>query len=127
MTVVVFCDEAVDGGLEIVDGSEDAALEATAREFGEEALDGIESRCGCRCEVEGPVGMPSKPCAHFVMFVSGILVDDGVDGLWLRHLCLDGGEEAGELLMALALDIVSDDGAVEHVEDGNSVVVPCRL
>jgi hypothetical protein len=30
-------DEAIDGGLEIVDGSEDTALEAPKRELGEEA------------------------------------------------------------------------------------------
>jgi hypothetical protein len=35
---VCFGDEAVDGGLEVVDGSDDAAHQATAREFGEEAL-----------------------------------------------------------------------------------------
>jgi hypothetical protein len=39
---VVFADEAVDGGLEIDDGMEDAVLEPAPREFGEETLDGIE-------------------------------------------------------------------------------------
>ena len=34
--------EAVDGVLEIVDGSEDTALEAPARELGKEAFDGVE-------------------------------------------------------------------------------------
>ena len=52
------------------------------------------------------------------MFVGGVVIDDGVDGLSLRHLRLDGIEEADELLMALALHVVADDGAVEHVESG---------
>jgi len=39
---VMIGDEAVDGGLEVDDGAEDAALEATPAELGEEALDGIE-------------------------------------------------------------------------------------
>jgi hypothetical protein len=41
-----------------------------------------------------------------------------VDRLSLRHPRLDGFEEADELLMAMALHVVSDDGAVEDVEGG---------
>jgi len=41
---VVFVDEAVDGGLKIDDGMEDAVLEPAPGEFGEEALDGAMSR-----------------------------------------------------------------------------------
>ena len=43
---IVFPDEAVDGGLEVDDGVEDAVLEPASRELGEEALDGIEPRAG---------------------------------------------------------------------------------
>lgn len=39
---VVLSNEAVDGGLEIDDGAEDAAPEAALRELGEEAFDGVE-------------------------------------------------------------------------------------
>ena len=35
-------DEAVDGGLKIDDGSEDAALQSSSGQFGEEALDRVE-------------------------------------------------------------------------------------
>ena len=41
---IVFTDEAIDGGLEIDEGMEDTVLEPAPREFGKEALDGIESR-----------------------------------------------------------------------------------
>ena len=39
---VVFGDEAIDGGLEIDDGSEDASLQSPLGELGEEPFDGIE-------------------------------------------------------------------------------------
>jgi hypothetical protein len=115
---VGFGDEAIDGGLEIVDGSEDAALEAPARKLGEEALDGIEPGCGSRREAEGPARMPGQPTAHLGMFAGGVVVDDGVDGFSFRHLRLDGVEEADELLMAMALHAVFDNGAVEDIQRG---------
>ena len=59
--LVVVGDEAVDGGLEIDDALEDAALEATLGEDGEEALDGVEPAGGGRGEVEGPARMPAQP------------------------------------------------------------------
>lgn len=40
--VVSLVEEAVDGGLEFDDRTEDAALETARGELGEEALDGIE-------------------------------------------------------------------------------------
>jgi len=40
--LVVFADEAVDGALEIDDGSEDAVLQPTARQDGKEAFDGVQ-------------------------------------------------------------------------------------
>src|SRR4029077_9287471 len=105
-------------GLEFVDGSEHAAHQAPAREFGKEAFDGVEPGCRGWGEVEGPARMPGKPGAHLGMFVSGVVVDDGVDRFSLRYPSLDGVEEADELLMAVALHVVPDDGAVEYVEGG---------
>ena len=40
--LVGLLDEAVDGGLEIDDGSEDAAFQSSLRQLGEEALDGVQ-------------------------------------------------------------------------------------
>ena len=42
---VGFYEEAFDGGLEIDEGSEHAALKPTLGQLGEEALDGVEPRC----------------------------------------------------------------------------------
>ena len=50
---VVLVDEAIDRGLKVDDGMEDAALQASARELGQEALDRVQPRAGCR---RAPVG-----------------------------------------------------------------------
>ena len=111
-----FQDEAVDGGLEIVDGSEDAANESPSGELGEESLDRIEPRCGGRSEVEGPAGVSGKPFTHFGMFMGSVVIDDGMDRLSLRHPRFNGVEEADELLMAVSFHVLPDDGAIEDIE-----------
>src|SRR6202049_1090473 len=50
------------------------------------------------------------------MLVGRIIVDDGVDHFSHRDLLLDRVEEADELLMAMALHVAADDGAIEDVE-----------
>ena len=70
---VCFCDEAVDGRLEVVDGLEHAAPEASFGELGEVALNGIEPRSRSRGEVEAPAGMLLEPFADLGVFVSGIV------------------------------------------------------
>lgn len=60
LSAFVFTDEAVDGGLELDGGMEDAVPEPAPREFGEEALDGIE------CLLAQPVIHPAFGSAkHF--------------------------------------------------------------
>src|ERR1700681_1057799 len=86
---VCLSDKAVDSDLQVNDGSEHAALEATARELGEEAFDRIEPGCGGRGEVERPAGMPGQPLAHLRMLVGRIVVDDGADHFSHRDLLLD--------------------------------------
>ena len=113
---VCFRDEAVDGRFEIVDGAEHAALETPPRELGEEAFNGIEPRGRGRREVEGPARMLHQPFPDFGVFVSGIVIDDGMDRLAFGDLGVNEVEEADELLMPMALHIAADDGAVEDVE-----------
>ena len=62
--------------------------------------------------------MPGQPLLHLGMLVGGIVVDNGMDRLSRRDLRLDGVEEADELLVAVALHVAADDGAVEDVEGG---------
>lgn len=60
--------------------------------------------------------MAGEPLTHFLMLMGGVVVDDGMDRLSLRHLGLDGVEEADELLVAMTLHVAADDGAVEGGE-----------
>ena len=53
---VVLGEEAVDGGLEVDDGAEDAALQPPLCELGEEALDCVEPGAGGGDEVEDEAG-----------------------------------------------------------------------
>jgi ethanolamine utilization microcompartment shell protein EutL len=50
------------------------------------------------------------------MFLGGIVVEDEVNHFADRHFGLDGVEGADEFLMAMALHIAADDGAVENVD-----------
>ncbi len=97
---VVIVEEAVDRGLEVGDGSEDAALETALGQDGEEALDSVEPGGRGRGEVERPARVARQPSPHGGMLVGGVIVDDRVDRLAGRNLALDGVEEADELLMA---------------------------
>ena len=68
--------------------------------------------------MESEALVAGKPLAHLRVLVGGIIVEDHMDGLGLGNLRLDGVEEADELLMAMALHVLPDDRAVEHVESG---------
>src|ERR1700741_593665 len=111
-------EEAIEGGLEVDDGSEDAALETALGQDGEKALDGVEPGSRGWGEVEGRAGRASEPFARGGMLVGGVVVQDRVDRLAGGDLALDGVEEADELLMPMALHVAADDGSVEHVERG---------
>ena len=110
--------EAVDHGLKVDEGPEDAALETAFGQDGEEAFDRVELGGGRRGEVEHPARMTRQPCPHGGVFVGGVVVENDLDELTDRDLPLDGVEEADELLMAVTLHVLSDDRAVEHVHGG---------
>ena len=79
--LVVVGDEAIDGGLEIDDAFEDAALEAPLGEDGEETLDGVEPTGRGGREMEASARMTPQPFDHLGVLVSGVVVEDGVDRL----------------------------------------------
>ena len=60
--------------------------------------------------------MTVEPGADLVLLVRRVIVEDHVDGLVRRHLALDAVEEADELLMAVALHVLSDDRSIQNVE-----------
>jgi hypothetical protein len=77
--------------------------------------------------VEGEALVTVEPGAHLRVLVDGIVVENDVNGLSGRDLGRDGVEEADELLMAMALHVLADDGAVEHVEGGEQRGRPMAL
>ncbi len=116
--LVCLFDEAFDGRLQLDDGSEDAALQALLGELGEVALHGVEPRAGGGREVEGEPLVAGEPGDNRGMLVSGIIVENDMDGFALRDLGLDGIQEADELLMAVPLHAAADDLAFQDVESG---------
>jgi len=115
---VGFCDEAIDGGLEIDEGMEDTALEAPFCEFGEEAFDSVEPRAGCWREVENKPLVAIEPGPDVRMLMSGVVVEDDVDGLVCGDLSVDHIQEADELLVPVAVHIAPDNRPVEDVQGG---------
>ena len=111
-------DEAVDGGLEVDDRTEDAPFQTPPGELGEEGLDGVEPRAGGWGEVEDKHRVSGEPFSDLRVFVCGVVVEDDVNYLAGRHLGLDGIEEANELLMAVALHAAAGDPSLQHVERG---------
>src|SRR3954470_20848813 len=109
---------AVDGGLEVDDGAEHAALQSALGERGEEGLDGVEPGARGRGEVEGEARVAGEPGQHLGLLVGGVVVENDVDDLAGRGRRLDGVEEADELLVPVALHAATEDGAVEDVEGG---------
>ena len=115
---VGFGDEAIDCGLEIDEGMEDAPLEAPFREFGEEAFDGVEPRTGCWREVEYKLLMAVEPCPNLWVLVYGIVIKDDVDGFVRWNLGVDHVQKADEFLVPVALHIAPDNGPVEDIQGG---------
>src|SRR5271155_5714046 len=64
--------------------------------------------------MEHEAGMPFEPGPHLGVLVAAVIVEDDVDELAGRDLCLDRVEEANELLMPVALHAAADDLAFEH-------------
>ena len=120
-------EEAVDGGLEIDDALEDAALEPLLGQLGEEAFDRVEPGGRGRGEVEVEPRMPFEPGANLGMLVRRIVVDDQVQVPPGRGLAVDLVEKADELLMPVAAMHWPMTRPSSTSSAANSVVVPWRL
>ncbi len=68
--------------------------------------------------MEHEAGVAGEPSQHLWLLMGGVAVEDDVDNLAGRDLCLDGVEEADELLMPVALHAAPQHGAIEDVEGG---------
>lgn len=123
--LIGFGDEAVDGGLKLRHGTEDAAFQPPLGQLGEIALDGIEPGTGCRREVEDEARMAFQPCQDLGMLVvGGIIVEHDVDHVSGRYFGFNLIEETNELLMAVALHATADHLALHTLRAANSVLVP---
>ena len=125
--VVGFGEVSIDGGLEIDDAGEDAALQSLPGQFGEEALDGIEPGRRGRDDVEMEPGVPFEPGQHLGMLVRGVVVDDQVELSHGRGLAVNLVEEADEFLMPVARHACPMTLPWSTSSAANSVVVPFRL
>src|SRR5579859_6657656 len=95
---IVLIHEAVDGGLQVGDRSEDAAFQSSFGELCEEAFDGIEPGARGRREVEGPARVGCEPLLDLRVLMDGIIVEDRVNDFAGGSLGFDGVEKANELL-----------------------------
>jgi hypothetical protein len=111
-------DEVVDCILEVLEGTEDATLEAPLGQEREQTFDRVEPGGRSRGEVEDKTRVVREPFQHLGMLVRGVVVDNGVDGEFGRRPGIDNVEEADELLMAMAFHALADDLAFEDVESG---------
>ena len=132
---VMIVEESVNGGLEISDGSKDAALQSAPGELGEEPLDGVEPRAGGRREVEGEALVPSQPGANPRVGVGFVIVENQVDIFSSGDRGFERIQEADELLMPVPLHAAADHLAFEHIERGKEggravslviIIVPAR-
>lgn len=112
----MFVDRAVDCGLEIDDGAEDAVLQTPASQLGGEPLDGVVPRTRRRHKVERPARMLSPPSGNLRLLVSGGVGEDDVDDLVERQIGLDGVQKADKLLVPMVLQVAPDHRAVEPVQ-----------
>ena len=109
-------DEAIDRGLQIGDRAEHAIFNPPPCQLGEEAFDGVEPGARGGREVERPARVAREPSADFFMFMGGIVVEDSVGDLASGNHSLNRVQEADELLMPVALHVLSDHRAVENVK-----------
>ena len=99
------------GCVEIDDRVEDAVLQATPRELGEDALNCVEPGAGGPREVEGPARVPRQPAAELWCLVRGDVVEDGLeppaiggrdcDGYSAAHTVGRTGNRSGESKIGL--------------------------
>ena len=89
---------AVDRGLVVDKGPEDAPLQAAARELGKETFHRIEPGRRSRGEVEGPARMARQPGPDLEVRVAAIIVEHHMDPPTRRDVTLEAVEKTQELL-----------------------------
>jgi intracellular sulfur oxidation DsrE/DsrF family protein len=114
--LVGLLDESIDCGLKLDNGVKDAALQPLLGQFGEIALHCIEPGAGRGGEVKAKALVACQPSQNGGMLVSGVVVENDVDGFSGWDLGVDGVEKAYELLVAVTLHAAANHLALQHVE-----------
>lgn len=115
---VVGFEVVADGDAQLGDAQEAFALQALAGKFGEEALDLVEPGGVGGDEVEVPARVTGEPAHDCVSFVSGVIVEHGVDIEAGGRAILDLLEEGEELLVGVAGMATAPNLAGGHIERG---------
>src|ERR1700730_1063397 len=111
-------DPFVDRGFEFRDIVEDASADALARDLGEEPLDEIEPRTGCRREMQLETLVPGEPALHLLCLVRGVIVDDQMQIEMGGRLAVDLPQERQEFVRPVAWQTFADDLASRHIKRG---------
>src|ERR1700730_10518497 len=97
---------------------EDASADALARDLGEEPLDEIEPRTGCRREMQLETLVPGEPALHLLCLVRGVIVDDQMQIEMGGRLAVDLPQERQEFVRPVAWQTFADDLASRHIKRG---------
>jgi hypothetical protein len=92
--LICLCEEAVDSGLEIDDGSEDATFQAPLGQLGEVTLHGVEP--GAQVGVKWKTKRTwSEPTLHLGMLVGRVIIEDDVNDFPGGNLAAGGAACCG--------------------------------
>jgi len=114
--VVVEAEIVFDGALQLDGASMGPPAELFFSESGKEALDHVDPRSACRCEVEDESGTLGQPTFDQSGFMRAVVVQNDVHIDIVRNGGFDGVEEMTELDAAMSAMTFADDFAGEYVE-----------
>lgn len=117
MLIVVLSVEP-DLGEQLAHAGEGVAPDGLLGDEGEPAFDRVEPRGTGRSEVQVKARPAGEPRPHLRMFVTGVIVEDQMDGERRRHVGLHFAQKGEELLMPVARLAAGEDLTVGDIERG---------
>ena len=87
-------------------------------EVSKEALDHVQPRCAGGCKVTVEAFVSRKPCLHFFMLVSCVVVANQMNIPILGNSAFDLVEKFQPFLMSMLLFTTSDQASVQYIERG---------
>jgi len=113
-----------DGAFQLGDAFESAAPDAVSGELGKEALDHVEPRRRCRCEMQMEARVDLEPALYARSLMGDVVVDDEVKIKPFGGLLIDqpGNSRCRWRGMHVPMTLPSS-----MLSAANSVVVPLRL